>query len=183
METRCRDRWIAPLGPKAQQAIPSTPTTALYHCELGKLHLEARRYTQALTQFEQALTVDPHDIESWYGRADALACLNCYDEALASLEQARELADSPDPRFWIQKAVLLLLVNRPAAALTCCNQALWLAPNHIQAWLFRGVALERLGHSQAACRSYQRANQPNRSATVNAVRRLCHDLALTPQAS
>lgn len=183
METRRRDRRTGPVGDRTPMASGPALSGAFYHCELGKLRLETGHYRQALEQFEQALTQDPHDVESWYGRADALACLSRYDEALASLEQARELAGTTDARFWMQKAVLLLMVNQPRSALNCCNQVLWRFPNHVQAWLFRGIALDHLGQSDAACRSYQRIMRPTLPATATAVRRLCHDLTVTHQAS
>jgi tetratricopeptide (TPR) repeat protein len=141
------------------------------------------RYPEALDQFEQALTAHPHDIESWYSRADALACLGRYEDALQSLEQAQELAGFADTRFWVQKAVLLILLNQPEAALNCCNQVLWRSPSHRQAWLFRGVALHRLGRFRASYRSYQRVLQPVLSSTADSIRRLCHDLAPHHQAS
>lgn len=70
------------------------------------------------------LTVHPHDIGSWYSRADSLACLGRYDDALQSLEQAQELAGFAAPQFWLQKAALFILLNQPKAVLNCCNQAL-----------------------------------------------------------
>lgn len=155
----------------------------LRHVEMSKLLLEEGRYLEALAQVEQALTLDPHEAESWCSRADALACLGRYEEALQSLEQAQELAGFGHVRLWVQKAVLLILLNRPRLALTCCNQALWRSPNHTQAWLFRGVALHRLGRCKAAYRSYQRVVEPATPSYANSIRRLCDDLALDHQAS
>lgn len=182
-----------PLGQSLdhRQSLSPTPLSpgrdyeieALRHCETGKLYLEAGRYPEALQQFEQALTVHPHDVESWYGRADALACLSRYDEALHSLEQGQALAGFADARQSVQKAVLLILLNQPEAALNCCNHALWLEPHHTQAWLFRGVALHRLGQFRAAHRSYRRVARPATAPSTDSMRRLCHDIGLDYQAS
>lgn len=183
METCVRDRQILPTGRRPARPIAALDyeTEALRRCERGKRYLEMGRYAEALAQFEQALMTHPHDIESWYSRADAMACLGRYDNALQSLEQAQELAGFADTRFWVQKAVLLILLNEPGAALNCCNQALWRSPNHRQAWLFRGVALHRLGRFRAAYRSYQRVAQPDLPSAAESIRRLCHDLAPHPQ--
>jgi tetratricopeptide (TPR) repeat protein len=109
MKTCVRDRQILPTGhrPAHPISVLDDKTEALRRCEQGKLYLEMGRYQEALAQFEQALTVHPHDIESWYSRADALACLGHYNDALESLEQAQELAGFDDTRSWVQKAVLL----------------------------------------------------------------------------
>jgi tetratricopeptide (TPR) repeat protein len=149
---------------------------------MGKIYLEMGRYPDALAEFEQALTLQPHDVESWYSRASALACLGRHAAALHSLEQAQELAGFANAHLWVQKAVLLILLDDPTSALNCCNQALWRSPNHAQAWLFRGVSLHRLGRFRAACRSYQRVAQTAPPTPADSLRRLCHDLAPNQQA-
>lgn len=175
METCVRDRQILPLNDRwasAPQTAFEAQAVALRHCELGKIRLEMGRFAEALGLFEQALTLQPHDVESWCGRAEALACLGRSDEALHSIEQAQELAGFANTRLWVQKAGLLVLLNRPEAALNCCNRALWLSPSHAQAWLFRGVALQGLGRFQAACRSYRRVTQPTASPLTSFVNQL-----------
>ena len=185
METCVRDRQILPTGPRLTSLASSRAAgdfERLRHGEMGKLYLEQGCYQEALAQFEQALALDPHQAESWCSRADALSCLGRYEEALQSIEQAQALAGLSNARLWVQKAVLLILLNQPRLALTCCNQALWRSPSHTQAWLFRGVALHGLGKFRAAYRSYQRVLHPVAPAVANSVRRLCHDLALDQQA-
>lgn len=185
METLLRDRPITPVGdrarlrPQARLAKPSfdPQTEAIRLCEIGKILLNAGRFAAALDQFEQALAWQPHDVESWYSRAEALAALNRYEAALHSLEQAQALADFGEPRLWVQKAMILIALHHPQAALTHCNCALWLEPNHVQAWLFRGVALQQLGRDQEAQRSYRRASHRATSTLHDRMSQLCHDLA------
>lgn len=199
METMVRDRQITPTGqrprgqsPKdrslaiAPRALPlcDYQTVAVGHCELGKIRLEMGRFQDALELFEQALALHPHDVESWYNRAEALTCLSRYEDALASLEQAQTLAGFGTTRLWVQKAVVLLWLNRLEAALNCCNRALWLNPDHSQAWLFRGVALHRLGRTKEASRSYRRVAQPTLSSGAHSnLQRLCQDIVRDYQAS
>ncbi|MEO1070432.1 MAG: tetratricopeptide repeat protein [Cyanobacteria bacterium J06638_6] len=158
-------------------SAPDPQTEALRHCELGKIYLEQGRYRQALEHIEQALALQPHDVDSWYSRANALACLNRYDDAMDSLEQAQSLTGGDDAHLWVQKATLQILLNQPKAALNSSNRAIWLSPHHAQAWLFRGVALHRLGRFDDSYRSYQRVTQPDADTSANAIRRLCHDIA------
>jgi tetratricopeptide (TPR) repeat protein len=86
-------------------------TEAIRLCEVGKLMLTANRFEDALDQFNQSLKVDPHFVDAWYHRADALACLNRYEDALESLEQAQELAGYEASHIWVQKAVVLILLK------------------------------------------------------------------------
>ncbi|WP_017297004.1 tetratricopeptide repeat protein [Nodosilinea nodulosa] len=185
MEISVRERQILPTGLRPSQRPPRQARRfeVLRHGEMGKLLLEKGRYQEALVQVEQALALNPHDAESWCSRADVLGCLGRYEEALQSLEQAQELAGFASARLWVQKAVLLILLNRPKLALTCCNQALWRSPSHTQAWLFRGVALHGLGRFKAAYRSYQRVLEPAAPSSANSIRKLCHDLTIDHQAS
>lgn len=104
--------------------------------------------------------MNPHDVESWCHRAELLTRLQRYEEALSSLEQAEALAGFPETKICIQKAVLLILLSRYLEALTCCEAVLQQEPDHLQAWLFRGVACHRLGRYREAYRSYGRAIPP-----------------------
>ena len=134
-------------------------TTLIRCCEIGTQLLEKGRYAAALAQFETALNLDAHAVEGWYGRSVALACTNRYQAALDSIDQAQTLVGLSEIRIWIQKATVLMLLERPEAALGCCDYVLWLQPQHAQAWLFRSVALHRLGKFRQAYQSYNRAAQ------------------------
>lgn len=191
MEIMVRDRAITPIGlrvpnPSSQASAPQPSDSqliALQFCEVGRVLLDAGQYLAALGQFEQALNHQPHDVESWYGRGEALAGLNRYEEALDSWDQAQELSGFVETRIWVQKATVLILMHQPEAALRCCNYALWLEPEHRQAWLFRGVALHCLGLFQEAERSYNRVTQPTRLNLPAQIRRFYDDLNPHQQAS
>jgi tetratricopeptide (TPR) repeat protein len=146
--------------PMCQEPI-SHPTFApqtetIRHCEIGSLMLSTGRYQEALGQFEQALALQPHAIAGWCGRAETLACLNRYEDALSSVEQAQELSSVADAQIWLQKAVILIFLQRYDEALSCCGLILQRHPEHIQALLFQGVARHRLGQHRKAYRSYCR---------------------------
>jgi tetratricopeptide (TPR) repeat protein len=152
-------------------------TEAICLCEVGKLMLTANRFEDALDQFNQSLKVDPHFVDAWYHRADALACLNRYEDALESLEQAQELAGYEASHIWVQKAVVLILLSRYEAGLNCCNQAIRQKSNYFQAWLFRGVALHCLGNYTEAYRSYYKASNQPKSTLHQNLRRFYHDIS------
>ncbi len=68
-----------------------------------------------------------------------------------------------DPQFQedcaVDQAVCWLYLNQPEMALQVCDRALTHQPDHPQLWLFRGVALHRLGRFQEAYASYDVATQ------------------------
>jgi tetratricopeptide (TPR) repeat protein len=57
----------------------------------------------------------------------------------------------------VNQAVCLLHLDQPEAALQICNQTLELNATHPQAWLFKGVALYRLGRYDEAYACYAQA--------------------------
>jgi tetratricopeptide (TPR) repeat protein len=66
-------------------------------------------------------------------------------------------AGLPPAEAWVMEAVRLVQAEQPEAALEACDRALALAPGYSQGWLFRGVALHRLGRYAEAYRCYERA--------------------------
>ncbi len=143
--------------PPPIKTVLDPPTEAVRLCEIGKEYLLAGQYQQALEHFERVLDLQPHDVDGWCCRAEALACLNHYEEALQSLEQAQALTRFASPPILVQKAVVLILLSRYSQALSCCTCALQQEPEYAQAWLFHGVVLHRMGHYREAYRSYERA--------------------------
>lgn len=91
-----------------------------------------------------------------YLRGEALVNLGRYAEALESFEMGLV-----QPRYCVDahigRAVCLLHLQRPEAAMAACDRVLAIAPHHPQAWLFRGVALHRLAHYRDAYRCYEQA--------------------------
>ena len=147
------------LPERAARPTLDPQTEAIRCCEIGGLMLSTGRHEAALMQFEQALTLQPHAIAGWSGRAEALACLNRFEEALSDIEQAQDLSTAVDIQIWIQKAAVLIFLQRYEEALSCCLQVLQRHPNHVQALLFQGVALHRMGQYRKAYRSYRRVTE------------------------
>lgn len=104
----------------------------------------------------------------WYSRGEALSTLGHYAEALRYFEEAIALGGDPAEAL-IAAAVCLIHLERPQAALMLCDRVLAQAPEHPQGWLFRGVALQRLGQHRQAYAAYQRAS--NAAAPQGQVRR------------
>jgi tetratricopeptide (TPR) repeat protein len=97
------------------------------------------------------------DFSSWYSQGEALANLGHYGEALRHFEEALSL-DSDHVGALLSAAVCLIHLQRPQEALQRCDRILAQAPDHAQAWLFRGVALQRLGQYSAAYAAFAQAS-------------------------
>ncbi|HAG84281.1 MAG TPA: hypothetical protein DCL61_24785 [Cyanobacteria bacterium UBA12227] len=96
------------------------------------------------------------DSEYWYNQGDALFKLGCYQEALASFDQA--LGIQPNHyQTWILRGGVLSHLDCYQQALASFEQALALKPNDQTALLFKGVALHHLGYYEEAFSNYDQA--------------------------
>ena len=94
--------------------------------------------------------------DDWYSRGEALANQQEFQQALRCFEEAAILM--PDNLSAVlYQAVCLIHLDQPQRALGLTEILLAQDPNHSQGWLFRGVALHRLGQYKAAYASYDKA--------------------------
>lgn len=125
-------------------------------CQPLLQQMMARQYETVVSAATQLLADFPDSYGIWYLRGDALANLGRYGEAIDSFAQT--LRYSPDAKeALVFQAVCWIHQEYPEAALGCCDRALEIAPDYDQGWLFRGVALHRLGRYRDAYASYDRA--------------------------
>ncbi|HEY9878792.1 MAG TPA: tetratricopeptide repeat protein [Leptolyngbyaceae cyanobacterium] len=99
---------------------------------------------------------DTANFAVWYRRGEVLASLGHYSEALRNFEEALAL-ESDNCDALLYAAVCLIHLQRPHEALVRCDRILAQVPSHTQAWMFRGVALHRLGHYSESYTCYSRA--------------------------
>ena len=67
---------------------------------LGALYLGRKQYAEAMEQFDAAIQINPHGVNSYVGRGMVQFQLGQTDDALASFSRAAELAPSPLAWFW-----------------------------------------------------------------------------------
>ncbi|HEY9887266.1 MAG TPA: tetratricopeptide repeat protein [Candidatus Obscuribacterales bacterium] len=91
-----------------------------------------------------------------------------YEAALTHFQQDLN-ADSGE--LLINQAVCLIHLGRAREALALCDRVLTLQPQHPQGWLFKGVALHRLGRYQEAYACYHRAVDGPQPAAARRSRR------------
>ncbi len=100
----------------------------------------------------------PVAFEHWYAQGERDANAGRYASALRCFEEA-SLLQPRQPDAWLYQVVCLIHLERPQAALAIADKLLNDVPDHAQGWLFRGVALHRLGRYGAAYASYDQATR------------------------
>ncbi|PSR19510.1 hypothetical protein C8255_01705 [filamentous cyanobacterium CCP3] len=91
--------------------------------------------------------------QRWYGEGERLANAGAYERALRCFEEAA-IVDPQAVSALIYQAVCLIHLGQPKQGLALTEQVLAIAPDHAQGWLFRGVALHRVGRYPEAYRCY-----------------------------
>ncbi|MEL7503737.1 MAG: tetratricopeptide repeat protein [Cyanobacteria bacterium J06554_6] len=122
-------------------------------------HLRNRRYSAALLTLAAGADDNRQTAWFWHLQGAALANLGRYSDALASFAQVHQQAKTTTARVetLVFEAVCHIHLQRYGSALARCDRVLDWMPDHAQARLFRGVALQRLGRYGQAYQDYGRA--------------------------
>ncbi|NER50368.1 MAG: tetratricopeptide repeat protein [Symploca sp. SIO1A3] len=125
----------------------------------GLLYKEVGEYQAALTNFDQALAIQPHFYEAWYyrGLVLGLECryLNRQEEALDSLQKAIECKPDDYLAWYKRGEVELEVLEDYEASLLSFDQALKLKSDDYYTWWDRSFALYQLERYDEALASYQ----------------------------
>lgn len=115
--------------------------TFAYHFDMGKKFLEMKEFDKAVAEMNQAVQLDPKDIDARLGLGDAYAGKGRAQIALEQYEKA--LADHPkDPKSYVRIGSLYAAQNSPrsqAEAKKAYQKALQLDPNFKGAFYKLGV--------------------------------------------
>jgi protein O-GlcNAc transferase len=86
-----------------------------------------RRFQEAVASFDRAIAIEPQFFEARRNRAGALRKLGLSQAALASLDAALQIRT--EPRALLDRAEILVDLERHAEAIACLTQVLELAPD------------------------------------------------------
>jgi len=103
-----------------------------------------RLFREALEAYEQALRLDPHFADAYFGKGNAFYFLGQYEEALHAYEHAIHLAPH-NAAYHNNKGGALYALGRYREALAAYEQALRISPGWISAQRGRSLVLRRLG--------------------------------------
>ena len=120
---------------------------------LASSFLKRNDYAKAVDAFDRALKFSPRDAKLWLARGATLRRFGRFDDALASLEKARELA--PDQLSVFQELVLIYReLKRYDDALTLLDRQVELGSSPLAAMLARCVVeidAQRFHDAEESC--------------------------------
>jgi|GEM_PF-492305 tetratricopeptide (TPR) repeat protein len=128
---------------------------------------QEKQYTETLAACEQAISLKPKDknIQLWSARSEALFYTNRYAESLASYDRVLINAPNHSQALTYQCAALFNLAKYEDAV-DRCEKALqvngnWENTSPSLTWVYKGLALRKLGRLDNALSSYNRALSMN----------------------
>jgi tetratricopeptide (TPR) repeat protein len=106
----------------------------------GNLLMKNKNYTQAIGDYEKAISLEPGYYEAWNGKADGLNRAQRFSEALVASDKALSL----NPEYvqgWINRGYILYNLGRNEDELKAYETAITLDPSSPDAWFNKGYAL------------------------------------------
>ncbi|HEY9853241.1 MAG TPA: tetratricopeptide repeat protein [Leptolyngbyaceae cyanobacterium] len=134
--------------------ITQKPHEAWY--EKGNGKLKARKYEEAIVDFDQSIRFKSDFEQAWYKRGSALLQLQKDEEALTAYDKAVEI--KPDFwEVWYERAFALKALQRHEDAIESFNKALEFQPEFYVLWYEKGKLLAHLELHKEAIAAYDKA--------------------------
>ncbi len=128
--------------PHLRRYGPSSPTEEEW-CQEGLKHTANQQYAQALTDFENAIAINPNYLRAYTGRGNTYDSLKQYDQAIADYTHAITI-DSKNVDAYFRRGLSKSELKRYDEAIADYDRAIALNPNYANAYHGRGRAYAAL---------------------------------------
>jgi|GEM_PF-335796 len=131
---------------------------------------------EALEAFDNAIQIEPQNIDAWLGKAKSLAYLDKKNESLEAFRNILNLTNKTikenpdDAKAWQSKGIALASLGRGAEAtdafersIELLNKSLQSDPKDAEAWWLKAENLELLGRIDSALEAYDKVIELNSS--------------------
>ena len=164
---------FGPQEEAAKRALELAPDLAEAHLAMAAVYLIARwDLTNADLESQRAISLDPHDGESYYFRACVLDAMDRHAEAIEAAKRSVELAPYQRPSAL---AEMYFLDRQYDAALSEIRLRLEAQPNNVSLLFVQSDTWRRKGHYQEAVDAWQRMLVANGDAETARQARLAYE--------
>jgi tetratricopeptide (TPR) repeat protein len=139
-----------------RDTVAKNPDSWMAHGNLGRLLMHRGQFDEAMAQYQEALRINPRDVDSLVSVGNALFGKGRHDEAADFY--GRALAVNPlNPEAHVNLAVILANRGRVEEAIDHDRQALRVNPIHVTAHVNLAVMLASSGRYEEALEHYRAA--------------------------
>ncbi len=148
----------------AQKAIALDPKLPLAHFFLGELHLFKSRISEAISDFQQELALNPGHAPTYYKLADAYSRIQKFDDAERLLQRSIWL-DATSTGPYILMGKVLQKKGETELAVRALQHALSMDPNNSVTHHLLGQTYRDMGRNEDAERELKIAQQLQESGS------------------
>lgn len=118
--------------------LRTTAQTAEEHYKNGVTHLSEHRYPQAITELDQAISMNPSYTQAWYFRGLTKYMM---EDSSATGDFTRVIALQPDHyKAWCFRAMVKFREGDYATAKKDLDKSIEIYPGYSESWFYRGDA-------------------------------------------
>jgi Flp pilus assembly protein TadD len=151
---------LEPVDPEEALASNFGGEDFLFHLYRGSELLQDNLVEQAKEELEQALSLQPRDVEGQGLLGVVYFRLGHYPRAIHIYEDiVRACPREVTPR--VNLALCYLKTGQPSLAREMLEEVIRLVPDHRRAWGYLGLVFERLGDFEKALTAFEQAGQPH----------------------
>lgn len=144
--------------------LTQKPEDAAY--ERGMAKIRAKKFEEAIADFDRAIRLKSDSIEAWYMRGHALLQLQRYDDAIAAYDRAIEIK-SDYGQAWYERGLTLENLQRYEEAIESYQKTGEIHPDFYSVWERSGIVYNQLQRYEEAIQAFDRALEiQSRNASI-----------------
>ncbi|MBF0450369.1 MAG: tetratricopeptide repeat protein, partial [Candidatus Magnetomorum sp.] len=138
------------------RSIEHFPDNAEFHCNLGEVYREQKKYSEAIACHQKALAINPEHIRAYYQLGLVFQLLNEHKKAVECYQNC--FTYQPDHMDAVYNANFSYQsMGQYVNAIKCCQKVIQSNLNHHKAWNDMGVACHKLGDYSLARHCFEKS--------------------------